>query len=507
MWSGARGVPLAGKNSVGKHRLLEVWDLRDLLELALRRAKAAGAGYCDVRRIAHETEGISARNGHVESISRSESSGFGVRVLKGGAWGFASSNDFTEEEAARVTGEAVKIAEASARSVKEKVVLSPVEAVTAEWSAAPKIDPFEMKLEDKVDLLVQAEDLMRKAAPVTLTRSSLVFYREEKTFVSSEGSLIRQKLTQSGGVITAAARNQDEMQSRSYPAQFGGDFALKGWEHIEDLDFLTNAPRVAKEACDLLDAPQCPSGNMDLILEGSQLGLQVHESCGHPIELDRVLGMEAGMVGTSFLTTDKKGSFRYGSPVVNIVADATIPGANGSFGYDDDGVRAEKVDIVKEGIFEDYLTSRETAPAIGEVSNGANRAVDWNRIPLIRMTNVNLMPGDWTLDEIIKDTKHGIYMDLNRSYSIDDRRYNFQFGTEVGWEIEDGSIKRMVKNPTYTGNTDQFWNSCDAISGKDEWKVWGIPNCGKGEPMQGIRVGHGAAPARFRNVRVGVGKW
>jgi predicted Zn-dependent protease len=324
---------------------LEVWDLRDLLELALRRAKAAGAGYCDVRRIAHETEGISARNGHVESISRSESSGFGVRVLKGGAWGFASSNNFTEEEAARVTGEAVKIAEASARSVKEKVVLSPVEAVTAEWSAAPKIDPFEMKLEDKVDLLVQAEDLMRKAAPVTLTRSSLVFYREEKTFVSSEGSLIRQRLTQSGGVITAA------------------------------------------------------------------------------------------------------------------------------------------------------------------VSNGANRAADWNRIPLIRMTNVNLMPGDWTLDEIIKDTKHGIYMDLNRSYSIDDRRYNFQFGTEVGWEIEDGSINRMVKNPTYTGNTDQFWNSCDAISGKDEWKVWGIPNCGKGEPMQGIRVGHGVAPARFRNVRVGVGKW
>lgn len=197
------------------------------------------------------------------------------------------------------------------------------------------------------------------------------------------------------------------------------------------------------------------------------------------------------MVGTSFLTTEKQGNFRYGSPEVNIVADATIPGANGSFGYDDDGVPAQKTTIVDQGIFTNYLTSRETAGEVGQVSNGANRAVNWNRIPLVRMTNINLEPGDYSLDEIIKNTKHGIYMDLNRSYSIDDRRYNFQFGTEVGWEIEDGSIKRMVKNPTYTGNTPEFWNSCDAIAGRDEWKVWGIPNCGKGEPGQPIRVGHG----------------
>ncbi len=355
--------------------------------------------------------------------------------------------------------------------------------------------------------LTTAEELMSKAAEVNLTHGSLNFFKEDKHFMSSEGSDIRQTLTQSGGVIGAMARNQSEAQMRSYPAQFGGDYALKGWEHIKELDFSGNAPRVSQEARALLDAKQCPSGCYDLILEGSQLALQIHESCGHPIELDRVLGTEAGMVGTSFLTPDKKHCFRYGSPSVNIVADATIPGANGSFGYDDDGVPGGRFNIVNEGIFENYLTSRETAPVIGEKSNGANRAVSWNRIPLVRMTNISLTPGDFTLDEIIKDTKHGIYMDLNRSYSIDDRRYNFQFGTEIGWEIEDGSITNMIKNPTYTGNTPEFWNSCDAVSNKSLWKVWGIPNCGKGEPGQPIRVGHGASPARFRKVRVGVGKW
>ncbi|MGI6643193.1 MAG: TldD/PmbA family protein [Bacillota bacterium] len=483
--------------------------MKQLMELALETARRAGAEYCDIRYIRSESQRIVTRNGHLQSISEEDDSGFGVRVLKDGAWGFASSGTATTDEIVRIAREAVSIAKASARSLgtRPPVTLSQAEAVQDQWSADPKIDPFDMKVEEKIDVLFTAEDLMRKSAPVSLTHGSLNFYKEDKHFMSSEGSDIRQTLTQSGGVIGAMARDQNEAQMRSYPAQFGGDYALKGWEHIEELDFSGNAPRIAKEACDMLRAPQCPSGYYDLILEGSQLALQIHESCGHPIELDRVLGMEAGMVGTSFLTTEKKGTFRYGSPSVNIVADATVPGGNGSFGYDDDGVPAQAFDIVKEGIFEEYLTSRETASAVGSVSNGANRAVSWNRIPLVRMTNINLTPGDFTLDEIIKDTKRGIYMDLNRSYSIDDRRYNFQFGTEVGWEIEDGSITRMVKNPTYTGNTPEFWNSCDAVASKDEWKVWGIPNCGKGEPGQPIRVGHGASPARFRNVRVGVGKW
>ncbi len=481
--------------------------MKDLMQLALGTAKKAGAQYCDVRYIRSESQRIVTRNGHVQSIALDDDSGFGVRVLAGGAWGFASSGSEAQSEIAKVAQEAVLIAKASARSLEAPVSLSPVEPVVDRWSAVPKIDPFEVKIEDKVETLLTAEELMRKSAPVSFTHGSLAFYKEDKHFMSSEGSDVRQTLTQSGGVIGAAARDEKDFQIRSYPAQFGGDFALAGWEHIENLDFGGNAQRVAREAWELLKAPQCPCGSYDLILEGSQLGLQIHESCGHPIELDRVLGMEAGMVGTSFLTPEKKGAFRYGSPSVNIVADATIPGANGSFGYDDDGVPGGRFDIVKEGIFEEYLTSRETAATLGGVSNGTNRATGWNRIPLVRMTNISIVPGDFTLDEIIQDTKRGIYMDLNRSYSIDDRRFNFQFGTELGYEIEDGSVTRVVKNPTYTGNTPEFWNSCDAVAGESEWKVWGIPNCGKGEPGQPIRVGHGAAPARFRNVRVGVGKW
>lgn len=487
--------------------------MEEVLRMALDRAREFGAEYADVRHVSSETERISTRNGHVQSIGRDSDSGFGLRVLVDGAWGFSSSSstglagEICREDIERVAWEAVSIARASGRTLREPVRLTREKSVEGSWSAPAETDPFDMKIEDKVDYLLDSERLMKEAAPVKLTYGSLVFFREEKLFLSTEGSYIEQDLIQSGGNIGSIAGDGQEVQGRSYAAQFGGDFALKGWEHIEELDFPGNAPRVAEEACELVKAPQCPSGKMDIILEGSQLALQIHESCGHPIELDRVLGMEAGMVGTSFLTLEKQGSFRYGSPVVNIVADATIPGANGSFGYDDDGVPAQRFGVVEQGIFRNYLTSRETAGDIGETSNGANRAVNWNRIPLVRMTNINLEPGDSTLDEIIRDTKHGIYMDLNRSYSIDDRRFNFQFGTEVGWEIEDGSVKRMVKNPTYTGNTPEFWNSCDAIASKDEWKVWGIPNCGKGEPGQAMRVGHGAAPARFRNVRVGVGKW
>jgi TldD protein len=266
--------------------------------------------------------------------------------------------------------------------------------------------------------------------------------------------------------------------------------------------------RIAEEAVQLLNAADCPSEQMTIVIDSSQLALQVHESCGHPIELDRVLGMEASFAGTSFLTLDKLGKLQYGSPVVNIDADATAPGGLGTFGFDDEGVPAQNVPIVSGGLFVGYLTSRETAPVIGRRSMGSARASGWNVIPLIRMTNVNLRPGEaGSLDDLIADTDDGLFLSTNRSWSIDDRRLNFQFGTQVGWRIRNGKLAEMVKNPTYTGITPQFWGSCDAVCGPDEWRLWGVPNCGKGEPMQTHRVGHGAAPARFRNVRVGVGRW
>jgi len=243
-----------------------------------------------------------------------------------------------------------------------------------------------------------------------------------------------------------------------------------------------------------------------LIIDGSQLALQVHESCGHPIELDRVFGTEASYAGMSFLTLDKLNNFRYGSDIVNIVADSTVPGGLGTFGYDDEGIKAQRVPIVTNGMFVGYLTSRETAAKINQQSNGAMRADGWNKIPLIRMTNVNLEPGTWKFDDLISDTEDGIYVETNRSWSIDDKRLNFQFGTEIAWEIKNGKLGRMFKNPTYTGITPQFWASCDAICNKSYWKMWGTPNCGKGEPPQTAHVGHGTAPSRFRNIKVGVMK-
>ena len=249
-------------------------------------------------------------------------------------------------------------------------------------------------------------------------------------------------------------------------------------------------------------------GVFDIILDGSQLGLQIHESVGHPIELDRVLGMEANFAGTSFLTTDKLGQLRYGSDLVNVVADARQehgPGL-GTFAFDEEGVPAQCTPIVSNGLFTGYLSSRETAHTIGaNHSGGTLRAEGWNRLPIIRMTNISILPGDkpLTLEQLIADTERGIYMETNRSWSIDDKRYNFQFGTEIGWEIKNGKRIRMLKNPSYSGITTEFWNSLDAICSRHEWVLWGVPHCGKGQPQQVMGTGHGAAPARFKGIKVG----
>jgi len=281
-----------------------------------------------------------------------------------------------------------------------------------------------------------------------------------------------------------------------------------GFEAVRALDLPGQAQRIGEEAVALLDAPQCPAGPMTVILESSQLAIQIHESCGHPIELDRVLGMEASFAGTSFLTLDRLDQLQYGSALVNIDADATVPGGLGTFGWDDEGVPAQNVPIVSGGLFVGYLTNRETAPRIGRRSMGSARASGWDRIPIIRMTNVSLRPGAaGSLDDLIADTREGIYLDTNRSWSIDDRRLNFQFGTQAGWLIKNGRRTQLVRNPTYTGITPRFWGSCDAIAGPESWVLWGVPNCGKGEPMQTGHVSHGAAPARFRGVEVGVGRW
>jgi len=341
---------------------------------------------------------------------------------------------------------------------------------------------------------------------VTLTETDLQFRKIDSWFASSIGSRIHQRKVISGCGIVATSYQGDEIQKRSYPNSFGGQHALRGYELVEEIDLVKHAPRIAEEAVALHSAAQCPRKTGTLILGGSQLGLQIHESVGHPIELDRVLGQEANFAGTSFLTLDKLNKLKYGTELVNVVADARPEHGLGlgTFAYDDEGVPAQCTDIIKDGEFRGYLSNRETAHLVGLArSSGTMRTESWNRLPIIRMTNISLKPGTWREPDLIAYTDDGIWMDTNRSWSIDDRRYQFQFSTEIAWEIKGGKKARMLKNPSYSGITTEFWNSCDAICSKDYWTLWGTPNCGKGQPMQTMGTGHGASPARFRNVNIG----
>jgi TldD protein len=240
------------------------------------------------------------------------------------------------------------------------------------------------------------------------------------------------------------------------------------------------------------------------VLDSGQVELQIHESIGHPVELDRVLGMEEAYAGSSFVRPEDRGRLRYASDLVSITADASLPGGLGSFGWDDEGVPAQRTPIIVDGVFQDFISSRETASVIGVPSSGAMRADGWQNLPLIRMTNISIEPREGTLADIIADTEDGLFMSTNTSWSIDDKRVNFQFGCEVAWRIRGGKLVEMYRNPNYTGITTEFWGSCDAVGGREDWTLWGTPNCGKGQPGQVARVGHGASPARFRNVRIGV---
>ena len=480
--------------------------MRELTDRALNVAEVKGATYADVRIVRRENQGIVVKNGKVEGLSQDENQGFGVRVILNGAWGFASSSLLSLEEVERVTALAVEIARASALVKTQEVDIGPPIVYSDTYRTPVAIDPFQVTMDKKIGLLMAADAEMRLAKGVVVAQSNLRFIRERKVFASSEGSFIEQEIIESGGGLEATAVGEGEVQKRSYPNSFGRHQGTAGYELIEEMDLAGNAQRVGEEAVALLTAPQCPSLATTIILGATQLALQVHESCGHPIELDRVFGTEASYAGTSFLTTEKLGAFRYGSEIVNITADGTIPGGLGTFGYDDEGAPAQRVPIVQEGIFVGYLTSRETAAMIGQESNGCMRADGWNRIPIIRMTNINLEPGKWDFDDLIADTDDGIYMEMNKSWSIDDKRLNFQFGTEIAYQIKNGKLGQLYKNATYTDITPRFWAACDAICNEKHWNVWGTPNCGKGQPSQSAHVGHGTAPARFRNVQVGVMK-
>jgi TldD protein len=472
----------------------------DAAESAVQAALDAGARYADARVMHRRTESMAARNGEVESLDQDASSGIGVRALVGSGWGFFAVPDLGARSVRDAGARAAEIAAASALVSRGDSTLAPTEAATGSWASDCAIDPFTVSLSDKGDLLVRATNTMRENG-ADIAEGQYQLWDTEKWFVSSEGHRIDQHIRESGAGIMSTAIGENETQRRSWPAA-RGQYGTRGWEFVEGLELEAHAARVGAESRELLTAPECPSGETTLVLGAEQLALQIHESVGHAIELDRILGWEAAYAGTSWLSLAELGSLKYGSELMNITIDPSIPGALGSFGYDDEGTPATKRDAVRDGIWVGVLAGRDSAAAAGLDYGGSVRSDGWARLPMVRMTNVGLEPGPHSLDEIIAETNDGIYMETNRSWSIDDRRLNFQFGTEVGYEVKNGRLGRLLRNPTYTGIGPQFWSSMDMLS--SDVVAWGTPNCGKGQPGQTGHTGHPSAPARFRDVRVGV---
>ncbi|KUK73713.1 MAG: peptidase U62 modulator of DNA gyrase [Clostridiales bacterium 38_11] len=465
--------------------------------------KEKGVEYADVRINDIVTESISTENMKTQMMYTGRTKGYGIRVFLDGSMGFAASQDFDDMDA--IANEALRIAKASKIAQIAPVKLAKKDTVVDNYLTHVEIDPFTVSKKDKLDLLFAAEKAMREAVPELFkTVGNMDFRKEEKWFMDSDGSDIRQVLYESGSGIEAIAVGNGDIQQRTFPNSFRGNFATAGYEFVKNMGLVENAPRVAREAAALISADECPSGFYDLVIDGDQMTLQIHESIGHPIELDRVLGYEAGYAGTSFLNPEMTG-FQYGSEHINIVADATVPKGLGTFGYDDEGVKAQRVPIITKGIFQNFISSRDTASILDQASNGTSRADSWGRIPIVRMTNINLLPGTFELDELIAGVEDGLYLSANKSWSIDDKRLNFQFGCEIAYEIKNGKLTgKIYKNPIYSGITPKFWNACDGVASEKYWKMFGTPNCGKGEPGQTAHVGHGSSPSRFRKIKVGV---
>jgi TldD protein len=422
-------------------------------------------------------------------------------VLVEGAWGFSCDRRLDENGAREAALRACAFARAAAG--RGEKALAPLAATSGTYRTPVEQDPFAVSLGDKVALCLRAEEGLRHE-DVKVTEAFVRALREHKFLFTSDGAEIEQELVETGAGIDALAVSDGGFQIRSYPSAHSGSSSQAGWEYVEGLALEKEAPRVGEQAAALLRADVCPSGVTTVVIDAEQMELQVHESVGHPIELDRVYGSEASYAGTSFLKPTDLGSLRYGSEKMNITADSTTPGGLGTFGFDDEGVTARREPIVVEGVLRNFLTSRETAERLGAGAGGSMRADGWNRMPLIRMTNLHLDPGEGSFEDLLADVDDGLYLETNKSWSIDDKRLNFQFGTQIAWEIKNGKLGRMLRDATYTGITPEFWGSLDAVAGPEAWHMQGLTNCGKGQPGQGAHVSHGASPARFRNVQVGV---
>lgn len=479
-------------------------DVKSKLDEFVSLAKARGVPYADIRYMVHGREEMGVKDGAVYKNDIAINDGFGVRVLEKGYWGFSSRPGLSTKSMVDALEDAIALAKAASITNGPALEFCGCAAEQGVYRSPVVRHPSDVSLEDKMALLYAADDAMAGVERISSRRSYLSFFYTDKWFLNTEGSYTEQSIVESGGGILAMAVGGGDAQIRAYP-ELMGDEVQGGWEFVETLGLAQNAERVAKEASALLDAPAVPPGEHDVIINGSQLALMVHESCGHPSELDRVMGVEADVAGMSFLTPDGLNRRRYGSSHVTLTADATIPGGLGSFGWDDEGIKAQRIVLVDKGVHTGYLTSRQYTVG-GTPSGGNGRASEWWNPPIVRMSNINLLAGETSLEDIIRDTKHGYIFDGQKTWSIDDRRLNFAFGCQAAWEITDGKIGRLMKNPSYTGITPEVWGSCDAVADQSSWRVWGLTGCGKGAPMQNLHVGHGTSPARFRGLKVGVAK-
>ncbi len=478
-------------------------DFKRLADEALNTAKMKGASYADIRIVRLRNQSIRTREQRVTNVSDDESYGFGVRVLVAGTWGFAASNRATKEEVSRIAEQAVSIAKANKIIQTEPVELAAVPSYQDVWKTPIKTNPFDVPFSDKVGLLLKINDEALKVKGASFCSSSMQMANEHKFFASTEGSYIEQDLFRMWPAFTVTSVNKEtgKFETRNSLTEPIG----KGYECVDEKFLLNDAKLAAEEAMMKHSAKSVEAGKRDLILHPTNLWLTIHESVGHPTELDRALGYEANYAGTSFLTLDKLGKIKFGSDIVNLVADKSQRDGLATCGYDDEGVKTKEWHLVKDGVFVDYQTIREQAKILGQKeSDGCSYADSWSSIPFQRMPNVSLQPGKnkLSLNDLISNTEDAIMVNGRGSYSIDHQRYNFQFSGQTFWEIKNGKVTQMLRDVAYQAKTTEFWNSCDAICSNEEYYLGGSFNDGKGEPGQSNAVSHGCTPARFRQVNV-----
>jgi TldD protein len=470
----------------------------------LDTATARGAQYADVQFWNARTESTHARNGVIRGVDDDRSIGYAVRAYVDGSWGFAGSDVFDAAGLDAAAARATAIAKASARIANRVRTVKPTAKIVDAWSTPVAIDPATVSLSDRAAELLAAEKAAHVDKRIVSAYAFLRIWTTSKEFYATTGSAIEQRIVQSGAGVGVTAIGADgDAQDRSGPGDFGL-FQGGGYEVIRAAKLLEHAPVFGSEAVMLTQAPVLPSQTTALVLPGQLLNLQMHESIGHPLELDRSLGWEANFSGISWATPEAVGKLKYGSDLLTIYADNTLAGGMATVGYDDEGVRPQRVTLIENGVLRAFLSSRDTAAQTGLPQTASSRAQDWASIPMVRMTNIVLAPGSGTLESIVADTKDGVLVDGTRSWSIDDHRLNFQFGPQLAWKIENGKRVKLYKKPTYQGYTPDFWGSLDRVAGPEEFVVWGTPNCGKGEPEQAGRTSHACSHARFANVRLGV---